>query len=103
MSTAKKMRLVGSKPVHWTKRPENAERVKKMVKKREASRKRNKRAAAHTPTTEQANGTTISEDVFAYALGWTECWITTYAASAGVPPEALAARMGEVLSVKNRG
>lgn len=104
MSAAKKMALVGDAAVHWTKRPENAKKVKLMLRRRQLTRaatQRNKNSAVLPPSTPESQHA-VPQDVFAYALGYLECWLESYAKSASVSPEALAARMGEVLSVKSR-
>lgn len=51
----------------------------------------------------KADAPEIDEATFAYALGYTECWLATYAAAAGVSTGALAARVGKVLHGKARG
>ncbi len=102
MSAAKKVALVVDAPVHWTLRPENKKKVQAMLKKRAATRKRNKRAAL-PPTRTTPHDDAIPQDTFAYALGYLECWVEAYAKSAGVPSEALAAKLGAVLSGENGG
>lgn len=55
------------------------------------------RNTAHVNSSQQ-----IDPSAFSYALGWTECWLQTFAQGAAVPPELLAAGVGKVLSSKNR-
>ena len=88
-----------SKSLHWTQRPENKEKLKASHRKAVRSKKA-ARTVVSTPTT-QTSVTTVPEDTFAYALGFVECWIQTYASSAGVSSEALASRMGKVLQGKS--
>ncbi len=81
--------------IHWTNRPENKAKLKKMLRAAAVTRAK-KNAAQSTPATE----TGIPDDTFAYALGHVECWLDTYAKSAGVPAAALTARLGKVLQSK---
>ena len=83
------------KRIHWTHRPENKEKLKAMSRKAAQTRKNGKTTAQDTDA--------IPEATFAYALGHIECWVDTFAKSAGVPPAALAAQLGAILSRKSRG
>jgi hypothetical protein len=58
------------------------------------------RAARSTPTTEKPHASDIPHDTLAYALGHVECWLDTFAKSAGVSAETLTARVGAVLHLK---
>lgn len=84
--------MARSTRVHWTQTRKGKARLAEI-------------AAARRTTLTQENAThapSIPKDTFAYALGHVECWIDTYAKSAGVSAEALASRLGSVLSGKNR-
>lgn len=63
-----------------------------------------RRGSASAAPTPPSNGHTerIPEGIFAYALGHIESWIETYAKSASVSGEALAAELGAVLHRKTR-
>lgn len=97
------------KKLHWTKRPENKAKLAKMVKKSVAAKKAIRNGKQPKATKPKAapkpqptnNGSGIPEDTIAYALGHVECWIETFAKSAGVPSEALAFELGTVLRGKN--
>lgn len=78
--------------VHWTQTPKG----KALLAKRRAA-KRQTVYASEKPDTSLRQ----SPD-FAYALGFIECWIQTYAASSGLSGEALTAELGAVLSRKAR-
>lgn len=85
---------------HWS----QTRRGKQIIK--ESNRRRRLRRAQKptTPTQRHVhdNSPEIDAATFSYALGHVECWIQTFARSASVPEEALAARLGEVLSGKVR-
>lgn len=97
------------KKTHWTKRPENRAKVAKMIAKgkKTAKKKKNgvkKHAAMQVtpkPSSENSHASIIPQDTFAYALGFIECWIETYAKSASIPSETFAAKLGKVLQHKN--
>lgn len=63
-----------------------------------ATRKHRRKANADSNEVPQ-----IDEGTFAYALGYIESWLGTYAAAAGVPASSLASRVGKVLHSKARG
>lgn len=105
--------MPNGKKIHWTQRPENKARVKASLKKAHAAKQVNKKKRAQAKKQSPSSSTPakashvkvrerIQEGVFSYALGHVECWIATYAASADVSAEALAAELGAVLSRKVR-
>lgn len=96
------LRVVKTTKLHWTQRPENKAKVLAMAKRGRRTRKAQKRARTSIPHPE-TNAGDIPQDTFAYALGYIECWLEAYAKSAGIPSEALAAKLGKVLQVKSRG
>jgi hypothetical protein len=101
------------KKIHWTQTDAGKAKMAKAQKKSWQTRRKN---GTHTKKTKVPSSTRHRHDVvaskeariqetptFAYALGHIECWIATYAASAGVPAESLAAELGKVLQLKARG
>lgn len=102
MSTAAAKTQRHLKLVHWTQRPENKEKIRKMREKANRTRKRHQQSTTH-PSPRASHVADIAQDTFAYALGHVECWIEIYAKSSGVSAESLAAKLGAVLSVKSRG
>jgi hypothetical protein len=99
------------KKKHWTQTPEGKKRQSERMARWHAEQGHNghgKRSRRRKPQqTRETNATSttpdIDEAIFAYALGYIESWISTYAASAGVPANALASRVGKVLHSKTRG
>lgn len=101
--------MATKKKTHWTQRPENKARVQAMLKKASAAKqasKKNRPKARQSTLSQKVDHVEardrIQEGVFSYALGYVECWISTFAASADVSAEALAAELGAVLSRKVR-
>lgn len=98
--------MTEAKPkTHWTQKPENKAKLAAMVKRSVKAKKTNRKNGAHKqpkPKPQPKPHENIPEEVFAYSLGYIECWLETFAKSAGVPSETLAARLGQVLHSKSR-
>jgi hypothetical protein len=87
-----------AKKQHWTQTPAGRKKMARVARNSHRARKK----AAPTPKPETSpHGHSLPHDVVAYALGHLECWIDAFAKSAGVSPEALAARLGAVLRSNN--
>jgi hypothetical protein len=86
---------------HWTQTKAGKAKLAQSLKKSWAARK-------STPNTVTRNSDAsirqeeIPTDVFAYALGFVECWIDTFAKGAHLPPELLARQLGAILSIKSK-
>ena len=97
------------KKMHWTKTPEGREKMSKALRKFHRKKKNGthtqKHAAPKVPSKPSSKNThvknIIPQDTFAYALGYIECWIETFAKSAGLPSETFATELGKVLQHKN--
>lgn len=91
-----------AKKLHWTQRPGGKERLSAAVKASYRKKKRELNLVKESPNAQPPRSEAIPSDVRAYALGYIECWVQAYAASAGVSGETLTAELGEILRGKGR-
>ena len=78
---------------HWTQTAKGRARMSKLAK---GTHAKAKEAALNGATAEAGK-----EDV-AFALGFVQSWLETYASRAGIPASALAYRVGKLLSATSR-
>lgn len=95
---ARKQIARASRAKHWSQTARGRALIRESNKRRSRSHTTQaRRSHVHVSTHPQ-----VDDATFSYALGHVECWIQAFAASAAVPAEALATRLGEVLSGKVR-
>lgn len=106
--------MTETKKLHWTQRPENRDKLMRMVRrgakanqakaKKPQKRKYTKKP---TPTPNHATNThpasAIPPEIIAYGLGYVESWLAVFSQSAGVPQSTLAYELGTALRAKGRG
>lgn len=79
--------------MHWTQKPENKARLKKMRRK---SARLKKNFHLRTPNEPQEDAHT------AYAFGYTQAWLQTYSERLGIAQSALTIRVGKLLQSASR-
>lgn len=103
-------RGLASDGVHWTHRPENKERLKAMLKRAAATRKKNKssrnqytKVNIKPEELESGNGKRIEERTeVAWLVGYITARIEIVSSAIDVPFESLAASVSKILSSKSR-